>query len=115
MANGESLEWCDHQTEFDARNYLRTRFDGTFDKRISYVPFYLKCYHEFYQLNGFRLNRRSSRLLEFGGGPALYSLVSAAPHYKEICFAEYISVARREVELWRDNEPDAYDWSPYFK
>ena len=59
--------------------------------------------------------KRNLRVLHFGGGPAIYDLISAAPYAEEIIFAEYSQENRKEVAAWRERSPDAYDWSPYFR
>lgn len=103
---------ADHVSSFDAKNYLMTRFDGQINDR-SFMGFYLQGYHQFYQRFGHCL--AESSLLEFGGGPSIYSLISAAPYVKRITFAEYVPSARHEVEIWQKNDPSSHNWSPYFK
>ena len=51
-------------------------------------------------------------MLEFGGGPVIENLISAAPYVWEILFAAYSENERKEVELWKDNKQGAHDWSP---
>ena len=59
--------------------------------------------------------KRNLRVLHFGGGPAIYDLISAAPYAEKIIFAEYSEENRKEVAAWRERSPDAHDWSPYFR
>ena len=59
--------------------------------------------------------KRNLRVLDFGGGPAIYDLISAAPYAEKIIFAEYSEENRKEVAAWRERSPDAHDWSPYFR
>ena len=54
-------------------------------------------------------------MLEFGGGPVIKNLISAAPFVQEIVFSAYSESKRTEVELWKDNKQGAHDWSPFFK
>ena len=58
--------------------------------------------------------KRNVRVLDFGGGPAIFDLISAAPYAEEIIFAEYSEENRKEVAAWRERSPDAHDCSPYF-
>jgi len=51
--------------------------------------------------------------LEFGGGPIIMSLISAAPYVSEIVFSDYIESARKQVVMWKDNNPMIK--SPHFK
>ena len=59
--------------------------------------------------------RLTARLLEFGGGPVIYPLISAAPHVAEVVFADYAQSSLDEVSLWKSSDPHAHDWSPYFR
>jgi hypothetical protein len=50
-------------------------------------------------------------LLEFGGGPTLYQLMSAAEKVKEIHFSDYLKSNREEVRKWKHRESDAFNWN----
>ena len=105
----------DYDNFFDARSYVRSRFsspNGVVSNE-EYQAFNLRCYHDFYQK--YRFNSETTRVLEFGGGPCISPLISAAPHAKEIVFAEYVKGCREEVQLWKDCSPEAHDWKPYFR
>ncbi|CAF4221398.1 unnamed protein product [Rotaria sordida] len=52
-----------------------------------------------------------STLLEFGGGPTLYQLMSAAAKVKEIHFADYLEVNLVEVRKWVSRSGDAFNWN----
>ena len=59
---------------------------------------FLKNLRDFYEL--IVKGDKPLWLLEFGGGPSLYALISAAKHVDKIVFAEYAENNRREVEMW---------------
>ncbi len=44
----------------------------------------------------------SKSLLEFGGGPSLFSLISAAKYIESITFADYAETNRKEISLWKE-------------
>jgi hypothetical protein len=52
-------------------------------------------------------------LLEFGGGPTLYQLISAAPKVKEIHFSDYLESNLEEVRKWAYREGNAYNWNDF--
>ncbi len=54
-------------------------------------------------------------MLEFGGGPTIYQLISAAPHTDEIHFADYLPANLRTVAAWCARESDAIDWFPFIR
>lgn len=99
---------------FDSLFYLNKRFCDPEDKARGVQPFCLKSIHDFY--TKFSCNWADSdtvEVLEFGGGPVLYSLISASPKVSEITFADYCTSNLKCVELWRDGDPAAHNWTPY--
>ena len=55
-----------------------------------------------------------ARLLELGGGPVIYPLISAAPYFADITFADFSKPNLEQVELWVNKDAEAHDWTPYF-
>ena len=100
---------------FRARDYLEGRYGQATDDERGVVSFNLKSYHGFFQKYASEWDASSARLLEFGGGPAIYPLISAAPFISEATFADYAEPNLKEVQLWRDEDPSAFDWSKYFQ
>ena len=108
----------DYLEHFDSRGYLNSRYGGDCKDWTGFravQPFYLQCYYEFYQEFHESWDPTTARLLEVGGGPIIYSLISAAPHVKEIVFGEFLETNRREVALWKEGNPAAFNWTPYFR
>ena len=95
----------DYHNRFDPKAYLN------YYNEVEKNEFSLRCLHEFWS----KMARRNARVLDFGGGPVIHDLISAAPSAEEIIFAEYSEENRKEVATWREKSPDAHDWSPYFK
>ena len=107
----EENERSNDYSKFNALTYLRTRYSNPNEERNE---FYLRKFHEFYQKYHSHWDATNTRLLEYGGGPVIIPLISAAPFVSEIVFAEYAESCRKEVQLWKDNSPDAHNWTPYF-
>ena len=99
--------------KFDARAYLQTRYFGPANEFRKL--FYLRNFHEFYQRFHSEWNPEKARLLEYGGGPCIHTLISAAPYVSEIVFSDYAEDSLKEVRKWRDADPSCFDWSPFFK
>lgn len=74
--------------------------------------FALKSLHRFY--NTYQPPVGGAKVLDFGGGPALFHLISAAPKCKEVVFAEFADDCREHVNLWLKKDPSAFDWRPFF-
>ena len=97
--------------KFNARSYLQARFAGPEDFRSE---FYLKSFHDFYQKYHTEWDATKARVLEFGGGPCIHTLISGAPFVSEVVFSEYAEDNLQEVKLWRDNDPTCFGWGPFF-
>ena len=54
-------------------------------------------------------------MLCFGCGPTLHHVLLAAPRMSEIYLADYVPENLAEIELWRENDPRAHDWSPFVR
>ena len=52
-------------------------------------------------------------MLDFGGGPTLYSLIAAAPKMREIHFSDYSEPNREEVLRWLHRDRRAFDWHAF--
>jgi nicotinamide N-methyltransferase len=50
------------------------------------------------------------RVLDFGGGPTLYTAIVAAERALEIHLSDYSAANRRAVEAWLHAEAEAFDW-----
>ena len=111
------LQGEEYFTCFDCRAYLREYFSSTFgnaDEKGA-QNFQMAQENNFYAKYNAKWDERNARMLEFGGGPVIKSLISAAPFVREIVFAAYSENERKEVELWKDNKQGAHDWSPFFQ
>ena len=85
---------------FPAKGFLERYKDPRNDPN-KWQPYALKYFHSFYEKHVSGMGDCIS-LLEFGGGPSVYSLISAAKHVESITFAEYAETNRDEVLIWKD-------------
>lgn len=95
--------------------YLKRRFTDPTDKERGAQPFYLRSIHNFYQRFSGSWEAGSAKLLEYGGGPVIYSLISAAPHFNEVTFSDYQQSNIDAVLAWKNCSEGYHDWTPYFK
>lgn len=103
----------DHAT-VEVNYYLKRRFTDPYDKERGAHPFYLQTHHSFYQNFSKSWNADTAKFLEYGGGPVIYSLISAAPFFREITFSDYQQSNLDAVAAWRDAQ-EGHNWTPYFK
>ena len=48
-------------------------------------------------------------ILEFGGGPTIASLISAAPYAEKMVFSDFVGRNREVVEMWRSRKSPGHD------
>ena len=96
-----------YEEEFDPVRYLQTRLGNL--KNVERVLFPLQRFHEeFARLSG------SLKILDYGTGPAITTLISASRLASEITLAEYSAQNRDVLRSWLDGTFDSFDWSPLF-
>lgn len=116
-ATAQEHSGAEYADFFDVREYVRSRFGGGVENPNSCQPlsFQMRGFHEFYELFHSRWDPSSARLLEFGGGPSIYPLISACRHVSEIVFTDYTASLLREARLWSEKDPMAHDWGEFFR
>lgn len=97
---------CQTFAEFDPKSYLEEYYSKIGSENHGLLDFFVHAYDEV---------SPNSVMLEFGGGPTVYPLISASQKVKEIHFADYIDLNLREVQLWQSADLEAFDWSRFFK
>ena len=104
---------------FSARPYLYQRYPANIfeiGKTADYAPPWLMpCYHNFYQQFHKEWDTSTARLLDLGGGPCIHCYISATPYVSEIYHSDYVESCCDEVLMWKNKNPNAYDWFSYFK
>ena len=103
--------------EFNPKEFLNMSYASVggnpYEKGV--FGFYRQRLYNFYARYSCKWNNKTARLLEFGGGPVVTSLISAVPFVNEITFAAYLESERKEVELWKHGKEGAHDWSSHFR
>ena len=108
----------------DAKRFLVERYPPNpwpFDETTPGAPGSLlstlsfKFFHNFYQKYHQEWDSSTAVLLDVGGGPCIYPHISAVPYVAEIYHTDYMKSMCDEVLLWKNKDPTAFNWSPYFK
>ena len=100
------------KADFPSRNFLVTRYQEDCDHfalNVTRVGFYNRFYKKFCP----SLDPTTSTALDIGSGPTLSSVVGLAPYISSIVLSEYEEINRKELELWKDNSSEAFDWGPF--
>ncbi len=88
---------------FNSKAYLQ-RFTDPHD--LWYHAAILKCWHTFYQEHGKEFDPTKTSMLEFGGGPTVWDLISVTPFVSSITFTDFADTSRTEIQLWKSKNPD---------
>jgi hypothetical protein len=88
----------------EAHAYLTEIYGGRLDAASkALMHFFVDCYKE----------AHNSYMLEFGGGPALYSVISAARWCACIHFTDHSLACLAEIRRWHSQSGNAFDWSEF--
>ena len=91
-------------SRFDPREYLTEYYVGLSRENDFLLTFYDETYASLPD---------GLRILEVGGGPTIYQLISASRRATTIVFADFLDTTLDEVREWIANGPRAFDWTPY--
>ena len=92
---------------FDADNYLKTRFSDVNVRGRILFP--LESFHDAFQSLPSAL-----RVLDYGAGPVIMSVISAARSASEIVLSDHAESNLEALRKWLRKDATAFDWSPYF-
>lgn len=95
--------------QFHARAYLLEYYSHLGAENRALMRFLQRSYATIFTQLG------AARLLEFGGGPTIYQLISAARYPVKIDFSDYLSENLAEVRSWLDNAPGQFDWDAFVR
>ena len=56
-----------------------------------------------------------ARILEFGGGPTIYQLISAAKYPVSVDFSDYLDANLDEVRTWLQDRPEQFRWDDFIQ
>lgn len=91
---------------FEPANYLQEYYSNVDLENRSLLAFFAQAYRDI---------PSNSVMLEFSGGPSLYSLITAATHVKEIHFSDFLARNVEEIKLWKRFRHRSYVWANFFK
>jgi nicotinamide N-methyltransferase/methyltransferase len=106
----------DHTTvakNVDAKSYLNERYRegcGAFKVNISYVG----RYHDLFKKHCQECHSKTKlKILEIGSGATINSAITLAPFSSNIVLSAYAESEAKEVQLWRERSPEAFNWRPF--
>ena len=102
----------DFKTNFDPQEYLESRWQTPGETEFRCFPY--KILHEFFAEKKRALEPGAEyKVLDYGSGPVVAYVVSAATVATEIVFADISDKNRKAIQRWVDREESAWNWSPH--
>lgn len=101
-----SPSYTEDWSQFDPTAYLDEYYGDLGSENLALMRFLVDACRDL---------PKGGRLLDFGGGPAIYPLISAVTRADEIHFSDYLQVNLDEVERWISKDPNAFDWDPFIR
>ena len=101
-----------YHSKFSPSVYLELRYKHPGDN--NFHDFAIQRLHKFF--NNIQVSPTSPfKVLDYGCGPVLATVISAARVATEIVLAEYTEKNRRAIQQWLEKEPTAWNWRPFFE
>lgn len=95
--------------QFDSRAYLNEYYSHLGEENRELMKFYERSYADVFN------HIKKARVLEFGGGPTIYQLISLAKYDVSIDFSDYLEQNVKEVQRWLKNDPKMFSWDTFIK
>ena len=112
----------DYSKGFDVDTFLTSRFaavpgQGTQEYESLLREFAMRNLHDFFRKKSLEESTDVDELkvLDYGCGPVIANVISAASLASEIVLAEYTEEGRTALRRWLDKDPFSFNWSPHFK
>lgn len=93
-------------SQFDPSAYLDEYYGDIGPENLALLRFLVDTYRKI---------PKGGALLDFGGGPTIYPLISAVARVDEIHFSDYLEANLEEVRRWIAAEPTAFDWDAFIR
>jgi hypothetical protein len=90
---------------FDPVKYIQEYYSKVGDENRELLSFFAQAYQDISE---------KSTMLEFSGGPGLYSLIAAAKKVKEIHFSDFLEKNIQAVKAWKKTPNDFPVWQDFF-
>ncbi len=91
---------------FNPKNYLTDYYSEIGPENLELLRFFAEAYQDV---------PSDSVMLEFSGGPTLYSLISASKNVREIHFSDFLPQNLAEVQSWLSGRSATAVWDSFFR
>lgn len=92
---------------FNPQAYLQEYYTHLGAENRALLDFFDQAYAEIFT------SIEKARILEFGGGPTIYQLISTARYPVAIDFSDYLDVNLIELATWLHDRPNQFSWDAF--
>lgn len=104
MQNVEKL--ATYAEVFNPREYLQQYYTSIDPENEQLLKFFAECYQD---------TQPHATILEFGSGPTLYSLITAAAKVETIHVCDHLESNLQEIQAWKRGDEGAFNWEPFIQ
>jgi NNMT/PNMT/TEMT family protein len=104
MQNVEKLE--SYADLFNSREYLQQYYTSVDPENEQLLKFFVECHKD---------TQPHTTILEFGSGPTLYSLITAAAKVETIHVCDHLESNLQEIQAWKRGTEGAFNWQPFIQ
>lgn len=109
MSNTPVQYETDYQAKFGPIAYLNEYFQEVDQTNHNVMQFIVET------TKHYRAQLENAKLLNFGCGPAVDTMMSFAPLCAEIHMSDYVAGNLAEVERWVNQAPNAFNWEIFLR
>lgn len=91
---------------FHARAYLQQYYTSVDHENEQLLTFFADCHKE---------TLPHTTILEFGSGPALYALITAAAKVEAIHVCDHFENNLQEIQAWQRGDEGAFNWDAFIR
>ena len=103
-------------SDFDPVGYLRMRFTKEGNPEMLASKFEtLDFLHRFCEDYSKLWDPSEAVAVEVAGGPSILNLICIAPHIHKVVFSDLVPACLKQIELWKQKSPNAFNWTPFFE
>lgn len=105
-----NVSFNEYEQEFNPSKFINFYKVPDMSKISIIVQHRLQCFHE-----AFKAVSCGVKVLDYGAGPVVLSTISASTKASEIVLGDFVSKNLLLVRKWLQEDPDAFDWTEYFR
>jgi hypothetical protein len=100
------LDYTSDWSVFSAQAYLQEYYADIGAENLAILHFLVRTVRDL---------SPQATLLDFGGGPTIYTMIACANRVHEIHFCDFLESNLEQVRMWLGEHPHAFNWTEFIK